>query len=175
MPSTTRPTLLLVDDEPDLLLSLQGLLRQEYQLFVADSGTAALKLFESETIQVVISDQRMPHMSGDELLAKIAEISPATVRILLTGYADIQDVIRALNTGGLFRYLTKPWDLDELLDVLQQAVVQYQRATEHEERQQRTQKFTDSVVEFLRSLPESDAVRRLLQQAQEIQDSGVPQ
>ena len=108
MASDKLPTLLLVDDEPDLLLSLQGLLRQEFQLFVADSGPAALAVIESETIQVVMTDQRMPEMSGDELLARIARLSPYTVCILLTGYADIQDVIRALNSGGLFRYLTKP-------------------------------------------------------------------
>ncbi|MEO2032929.1 MAG: response regulator [Planctomycetaceae bacterium] len=173
MNSITRPTLLLVDDEPDLLLSLQGLLRQEYSLFIAESGPSALKLFESETIQVVISDQRMPDMSGDELLAKISQVSPATVRILLTGYADIQDVIRALNTGGVFRYLTKPWDLDELLDVLQQAVAQYRQAIEQHDEQRRIQHFTNDVMAFLQTLPESDAARLLIRQAQELPDSGA--
>ena len=173
MTSITRPTLLIVDDEPDLLLSLQGLLRQEYRLLIAESGPSALELFESETIHVVISDQRMPEMSGDEVQAKIARLSPATVRILLTGYADIQDVIRALNTGGLFRYLTKPWDLDELMDVLQQAVAQYRLTIEQHEGQRRTQRFTSEVVAFLRTLPESDEVRLLIRQAQELPDSGA--
>ena len=113
-----RPTLLLVDDEPDLLMSLEGLLRQKFQLHTAESAEAALNIVDEIDIQIVMSDQRMPGMMGDALLAEIASRSPDTIRILLTGYADIQDVIRALNTGGLFRYLTKPWDLDELLDVL---------------------------------------------------------
>jgi response regulator RpfG family c-di-GMP phosphodiesterase len=161
--TNTRPTLLLVDDEPDLLLSLQGLLRQEFELYIANGGPAALEIIQSHTIQIVMSDQRMPGMSGDELLARIAQQSPNTVRILLTGYADIQDVIRALNTGGLFRYLTKPWDLDELIDVLQLAVEQYRQTIARIDRHQQTQTFTDDVVAFLQSQPESDQTANLIQ------------
>lgn len=161
--TNTRPTLLLVDDEPDLLLSLQGLLRQEFQLHIANDGPAALEIIRAHTIQIVMSDQRMPGMSGDELLAQIAEQSPNTVRILLTGYADIQDVIRALNTGGLFRYLTKPWDLDELMNVLQLAVEQYRQTIARIDRHQQTQGFTDDVVAFLQSLPQSDQISNFIQ------------
>ena len=171
MASDKLPTLLLVDDEPDLLLSLQGLLRQEFQLFVADSGPAALAVIESETIQVVMTDQRMPEMSGDELLARIARLSPYTVRILLTGYADIQDVIRALNSGGLFRYLTKPWDLDELMDVVRQAAAQYRRTAEQQERCRQTAQFHTDVIAFLRSLPESNSVDELIRRSHELWES----
>jgi len=171
MTSDKLPTLLLVDDEPDLLLSLQGLLRQEFQLFVADSGPAALAVIESETIQVVMTDQRMPEISGDELLARIARLSPYTVRILLTGYADIQDVIRALNSGGLFRYLTKPWDLDELMDVVRQAAAQYRQTAEQQERRRQTAQFHTDVIAFLRSLPESNSADELIRRGQELWES----
>lgn len=160
-----RPTLLLVDDEPDLLLSLQGLLRQKFRLHVADGGAAALEIIRSEPVQIIMSDQRMPKMSGDELLAQVAQISPDTVRILLTGYADIHDVIRALNTGGLFRYLTKPWDLDELMDVLDDAVGHHQQTIRQRERHECSRQFTQDVVAFLRQLPESDEVNELLRRA----------
>ncbi len=172
MTSDDRPTLLLVDDEPDLLLSLQGLLRQRFRLFVADGGAAALDIIRSEPVQVVMSDQRMPKMSGDELLAQIAQIAPDTIRILLTGYADIHDVIRALNTGGLFRYLTKPWDLDELMEVLDDAVDQYRRTLDQRERHQRSREFTRDVVALLRTLPDSDQVSQLLQRAETLLPSG---
>lgn len=168
MTSDQLPTLLLVDDEPDLLRSLQGLLRQKFQLFVADSGAAALEIIQSQPVQIVMSDQRMPKMSGDELLARIAQIAPDTVRILLTGYADIHDVIRALNTGGLFRYLTKPWDLDELMEVLEEAVEQYERTIHQRERHERSLQFTQDVVEFLRQQPESEQVQELLRRASDL-------
>ena len=138
---------------------------------MAESGPSALKIVEAETIHVVMSDQRMPQMSGDELLARIAQLSPATVRILLTGYADIQDVIRALNTGGLFRYLTKPWDLDELTEVLHQAVAHYRQTIERYDSRQRTQRFTREVLAFLRSLPESSTAQELIRQALELSNT----
>jgi len=162
MNSLERPTLLLVDDEPDLLLSLEGLLRQEFHLFTAQSGSDALQIVKNETIHVIMSDQRMPGMMGDELLAQVAKGSPATIRILLTGYADIQDVIRALNTGGLYRYLTKPWDLDELMEVLHDAAALY---AEHERRlaegTERIQ-FTRDILTFLKMQPQSDEITGLL-------------
>jgi response regulator RpfG family c-di-GMP phosphodiesterase len=170
MISPDHPTLLLVDDEPDLLLSLEGLLRQEFRLFTAGNGSEALRIVRTETIHVIMSDQRMPDMTGDELLAHVAKESPSTIRILLTGYADIQDVIRALNTGGLFRYLTKPWDLDELLAVLRDAVVVY---SQHQNRQQqdaeKTQ-FTHDILEFLEAQPQSDQVTRLIEHGQRLLD-----
>ncbi len=160
-----RPKLLLVDDEPDLLLSLEGLLRQEFQLFTAQSGPEALQIVREQTIQVIMSDQRMPGMMGDELLAQVAKDSPATIRILLTGYADIQDVIRALNTGGLYRYLTKPWDLDELLGVLQDAVLLYsQHKRRHELNMEKVQ-FTRDVLAFLETQPHSDQIAGLIDHA----------
>jgi len=162
MTSSDLPTLLLVDDEPDILLSLEGLLRREFRLFTAENGTDALQIVQAESIQVILSDQRMPDMMGDELLAQVARLSPATIRILLTGYADIQDVIRALNTGGLYRYLTKPWDLDELKSVLEDAVELYSQHQRREDLNREKMKFAEDILAFLQTLPISDEVTALI-------------
>lgn len=169
MSANNLPTLLLVDDEPDLLLSLEGLLRRSFRLFTADNGAAALEIVRAESIHIIMSDQRMPGMTGDQLLSQVAQDSPYTVRILLTGYADIQDVIRALNTGGLFRYLTKPWDLTELTDILQEAAEAYEAARLRRDRDNQTNKFTSEVISFLRDHQSTPAAVRLLQQAEALQ------
>jgi len=166
-----HPTLLLVDDEPDLLMSLEGLLRQKFQLHTAEDAEAALEIVDSQEIQVVMSDQRMPGMMGDALLAEISRRSPATIRILLTGYADIQDVIRALNTGGLFRYLTKPWDLDELLDVLNEAAELYRANQRQQARDEQSQRFIQQTMQFLETLPNSATQTALLEQGRGLSDS----
>ena len=168
MSDSDLPTLLLVDDEPDLLFSLEGLLRQRFHLFTATSGHEALDIVKQQTIQVIVSDQRMPGMTGDELLAQVARISPSTVRILLTGYADIQDVIRALNTGGVFRYLTKPWNLDELLDVLSEAAATWTSRRNDEQARQEIISFVHDVTGFLGNLPPDEETASLLQRAESL-------
>ena len=165
MTQSGRPTLLLVDDEPDLLYSLQGLLRQKFDLFVAENGEQALEYVRNQPMHVVMSDQRMPGMSGSQLLTEVNRISPATVRILLTGYADIHDVIAALNTGGLFRYLTKPWDLDELMQVLDDASQEYDTRIARTTRSRDIRRFLEDVSVHLQSQPASETVTSLLEQA----------
>jgi response regulator RpfG family c-di-GMP phosphodiesterase len=108
-------TLLLVDDEENILKSLQRLLRRDnYQIFIASSGQMGLELLKEHQINVIISDQRMPHMSGSEFLSQVKSVYPNTVRIMLSGYTDLDSVTEAINQGAIFRFLTKPWD-DELL------------------------------------------------------------
>lgn len=116
-----KPSILLVDDEPEILFSLQGLLRREFQLHVAESGKQALEILGSTPIDIIMTDQRMPGMTGIELMGEVRKRFPNSIRIVFTGYADIKAVIEAINSGGLFRYITKPWDPDDLLDVLRQA------------------------------------------------------
>jgi response regulator RpfG family c-di-GMP phosphodiesterase len=113
---------LLVDDEPEILYSLKGLLRREFNLFTAESGKQALEILGEHPIDVIMTDQRMPEMTGIELMGKVKATYPDAIRIVFTGYADIRAVIDAINNGGLFRYITKPWDPDDLIEVLQQAV-----------------------------------------------------
>src|SRR5262249_42863049 len=110
-----RPTLLVVDDEPEVLSSIHDLLRLEYPVITRGRGAGALDwLRSSETIHAVLSDQRMPGMSGVELLREAKTIRPETTRLLFTAHADIYAVIDAINQGHVFRYLVKPWDPDEL-------------------------------------------------------------
>jgi signal transduction histidine kinase len=125
-----RPTLLIVDDEPDVLDSLQHLFHRKFQIFRASSAREALAILESQPIQVILCDQRMPGTTGDELLSQVRARWPDTMRLLFTGYADIQAVTRAVNEGGIFRYILKPWDSSELESVLRQAVNQFELVAE---------------------------------------------
>jgi DNA-binding NtrC family response regulator len=120
-----KHSILLVDDEPEILESLKGLLRREFKLYTAESGREALEILENHTIHVVMTDQRMPEMTGVQLMRRVANVYPDAIRIVFTGYADIKAVIDAINSGGLYRYITKPWDPDELIDLLQDAAAKY--------------------------------------------------
>lgn len=114
-----KPKVLIVDDETEVLSSIADLLRKDFHIFTTCDVREALDLLASEkVISLVISDQRMPVMTGAELLAKVASISPDTARILLTGYADIEAVIEAVNQGQIVHYITKPWDAKKLLSLL---------------------------------------------------------
>lgn len=118
----TKPRILLVDDEERILRSLGMLLRMQYQVFATSDGHEALAILRREKIHVLISDQRMPIMSGTELLRQAREIAPDTIRILLTGYADADSAMEAVNEGEIFRYINKPWGPKELRDTIAQAV-----------------------------------------------------
>jgi DNA-binding NtrC family response regulator len=122
--------ILLVDDEPEILFSLRGLLRREFELYTAQSGAEALEILKKHPIHVIMTDQRMPEMTGVELLRRARGESPGAIRIVFTGYADIKSVVDAINHGQIYRYLTKPWDPDELTAMLHEACAQYDRMTE---------------------------------------------
>ena len=124
--------ILLVDDEPEILFSLKGLLRREFELHTAESGREALEILKEHPIHVVMTDQRMPEMTGVQLMQQVSDRHPEAIRIVFTGYADIKAVIDAINSGGLYRYITKPWDPDELIAVLHEAADKYDEVVEHE-------------------------------------------
>lgn len=113
--------ILFVDDEERILRSLALQFRREYQVLTESDPLRALERLKSERVQIIVSDQRMPQMSGAELLAQARQIAPDTLRILLTGYSDLDAAVEALNSGGIFRYLTKPWDQQEMAFTLRQA------------------------------------------------------
>ena len=119
---STKPRILLVDDEERILRTLTMLLRMQYQVFSTTDGHEALKIIQQEKINVLISDQRMPTMIGTELLEKAKQLSPNTVRILLTGYADVEAAMDSVNEGEIFRYINKPWGPKELRDTVADAV-----------------------------------------------------
>ncbi|MGP0066985.1 MAG: ATP-binding protein [Isosphaeraceae bacterium] len=120
-----RHTLLVVDDEVDVLDSLRHQFHRTYRVLTCPSGAQAIQLLEANEVEVILTDQRMPGMSGDMLLRQARELKPDTVRMLFTGYADIQAVINAVNEGHIFRYILKPWDTAELEGIIRQGIEQY--------------------------------------------------
>jgi response regulator RpfG family c-di-GMP phosphodiesterase len=120
-------TVLCVDDEPSILSALRRVLRAEgCRLLTANGGEEALSLLATEPVDVVVSDMRMPGMNGAELLTKVRENWPHTARILLTGYADMDATIAAINNGQIYRYIHKPWDEHELRLTVRQAAERQQ-------------------------------------------------
>jgi DNA-binding NtrC family response regulator len=113
--------ILFVDDEERILRSLALQFRREYEVLTETDPLRALERLQTEKVQIIVSDQRMPQMSGAELLAQAREIAPDTLRILLTGYSDLDAAVEALNSGGIFRYMTKPWNQQEMAFTLRQA------------------------------------------------------
>lgn len=113
--------ILFVDDEERILRSLALQFRRHYDVLTESDPLRALQRLREEHVHVLVSDQRMPQMSGAQLLAEAREIAPNTLRILLTGYSDLDAAVEALNNGGIFRYLTKPWDQQEMAFTLRQA------------------------------------------------------
>ena len=114
---------LCVDDEPNILSSLRRMLSLEgFQVSTAESGAAALALMEKEKFNVLLSDMQMPHMNGAQLFDAARQQHPHTMRVLLTGAADVNSAIAAINQGEIYRYLTKPWNDAELVGVLKSAI-----------------------------------------------------
>ncbi len=114
--------ILIVDDEPMILNALKRLFhRHEFSVLTAESGVEALKIMDSQPVSVVISDMKMPEMNGATFLGRVAISWPKTIRISLTGYADIEDTINVINEAGIFRYISKPWDDAELIEIIELA------------------------------------------------------
>jgi DNA-binding NtrC family response regulator len=124
--------ILVVDDEPEILYSLRGLLRMEFEVHTAESGQEAIEVLRRQPVHVVMTDQRMPEMTGVELMSQVRVEWPEAIRVVFTGYADIKAVIDAINLGHIFRYITKPWDPEELRAVLHQACEEYDRIVERQ-------------------------------------------
>lgn len=112
--SDKKITILYVDDEENNLISFKANFRLKYKVFIAISGDEALKILDKNPVDVIITDQRMPQMTGVQFLEKVLEKHPDPMRILLTGYADMSAVVDAVNKGKIFHYLTKPWNEEEL-------------------------------------------------------------
>ncbi len=117
-----KARILFVDDEKRVLNSMRGMFRRQYELFLATDGATAVKIAAENAIDVIVADQRMPGMSGTEVLGKVKELSPATIRILLTGYADPAAVESSINFGEVFRFLSKPCPPKTLRETLEVAI-----------------------------------------------------
>src|ERR1044071_1111887 len=123
--SKHRHTILVVDDEPDVVKSVKDLLRLDFRVLGATSAAEGMEILHKEEVHVVMTDQRMPATTGVEFLKHVRGEAPEAVRLLFTGYADIHAVIDAINQGNVYRYITKPWDPDELQTVIREACERY--------------------------------------------------
>jgi response regulator RpfG family c-di-GMP phosphodiesterase len=152
-PGTAAPegalSMLCVDDEPNILAALRRLFRPlGYRVLCADSGAAALAMLEVESVDLVISDMRMPAMNGAQFLAHVRARWPDTVRMLLTGYADVDTILAAINRGEVYRYITKPWDDNDILLLVRHALER--RVLERVKRE--LEQLTEQQNEQLRTL-----------------------
>ncbi|NUM79271.1 response regulator, partial [bacterium] len=112
MPENRKPKILIVDDEVEILKILKKTLEDDYEIITASKAKDALSKLDS--VKVILSDQRMPEMTGSEFLKKVRETHPDIVRIIMTGYSDMNALIESVNQGEIFRYMSKPWDMETL-------------------------------------------------------------
>lgn len=153
-----KQSILLVDDESDNLDALERLFRKKFEVLKALGGKEALGLLDDHSPAVIISDQRMPEMSGVDFLKKSINTHPDAIRILLTGYTDIESVISAINSGQIYKYVTKPWDPVDLLNTVEKACEKYELRSELKLKNQQL----EEAYEELKSLDESKTSFMLL-------------
>jgi signal transduction histidine kinase len=130
--AAARHSILVIDDEPDVVASVRDLLRLDYRVLGATRARDGISILGQEDVAVVMTDQRMPEMTGVELLRHVRESHPDITRLLFTGYADVRAVIDAINRGSVYRYITKPWDPDELHTIIRDAVERHDLVTERQ-------------------------------------------
>jgi DNA-binding NtrC family response regulator len=120
--SSHKPRILFVDDEPRILNTMRVLFRRSYDVLTANGGGEALELMRKHKVDVIVSDQRMPAMTGIEFLRQARDLQPNAMRVLLTGYSDLNSIIGSINEGEIFRFVNKPWLNEELADTVAKAV-----------------------------------------------------
>ena len=116
-------TVLFVDDEPRITSALRAIFRKEYNVLIANSGADALPILANQNVDVIVSDQRMPEMLGNELLAIVSQKYPQTMRILLTGFMDKQAIVNSINDGEVYRFINKPWNNEQMREVIAEAAL----------------------------------------------------
>ena len=142
-------TLLFVDDEPSILSSLQRLFRPKgFKILTAQSGDAGLAILDCENVDLVISDMRMPKMDGAQFLELVRAKKPDIMRLLLTGYADITATINAINKGEIYRHISKPWDDNDIVLIVNKALEHQALRGENQRLQQLTQRQNDELKEL---------------------------
>ena len=143
-----KPNILYVDDEMNNLISFKALFRLKYNIYIAQGGPDAIKILNENEINIIITDQRMPEMTGVEFLETILHDHPEPMRILLTGYSDLNAVIDAINKGKIFHYLSKPWNEEELETTIQRAFDIYKKRRMEKETNDKLL-VTNDQLEFL--------------------------
>ena len=127
MTPPTKHCLLIVDDEPNVCDSVHDLLRREFRVLKAHSAQEGYEQLQHEEVHIIMSDQRMPQISGVELLTKVKSRYPHAIRMLFTGFADLESIIAAINQGHVFQFVKKPWQPEELEAAVRQAAEEYDR------------------------------------------------
>lgn len=122
-----RHCLLVVDDEPHICEAVRDLLRREFRVLMANSAAQGAQIMSENDVHIVMTDQRMPHTTGVELLTSVRTRYPQAVRMLFTGFSDVESIIAAINQGHIFGFLRKPWEPEELEAAVREAAVEYDR------------------------------------------------
>lgn len=171
--SKTKCSLLVVDDEPYILSTLAALLSSEFEVLTADSGEAARQHFETRDIDLILTDQKMPRMSGVQLLEWVRANHPKTVRLLMTGFAELEEAVEAINRGQIFRYIFKPWRTEELLETLHSAARTFVLERSHEQLLLELQQVNDRLRNLNQELEQrvADRTAQLDQRSRELEDS----
>ena len=162
--------ILYVDDEEHNLISFEATFRREYKVYTAKSADEGMDIMREHEVDLVITDQRMPEMTGIQFLEKIAPEFPDTIRMILTGFSDIGVIIEAINSGRVFRYITKPWDENELRMTIENARQLYSLQISNRELmtslQQKVEEQEQTLRLFIRYVPEQ-VVKKTLENSQE--------
>jgi response regulator RpfG family c-di-GMP phosphodiesterase len=153
--------LLVVDDEPDVCDSIHDLLRRDFHVLKARSAADGYRLMQENEVHIVMTDQRMPQVSGVEMLASVRQGHPQAVRMLFTGYADLEAVIAAINQGHIYQFLKKPWHPEELQTAIRAAAAEYDRLVQEADEKERLRTELNNLRERVTAL--EGEVRRLRQ------------
>lgn len=148
----SKINVLYIDDEDNNLKSFRATLRRDFNVFTAIDGEAGLKIAKEEEVHVVIADQRMPGMSGTEFFERMIQINPDPIRILLTGYSDISSVIDAINKGEVYRFIDKPWNIEQIKNSIKNAADLFFMRRELKEKSEKLAKLHSEMNQFVYSL-----------------------
>ena len=154
MTAPTKHCLLVVDDEPDVCDSVHDLLRREFTVLKARSAAEGCKLLQQNVVHIIMTDQRMPQTTGVELLTKAITRHPRAVRMLFTGYADLEAIIAAINQGHVYHFLKKPWQPEDLEAAVRAASAEYDRLVEEAELHAHMQEEVENLRKRVTALEE---------------------
>ena len=154
MTPTSKHCLLVVDDEADVCDSVHDLLRREFRVLRATSAQDGFRLMQDEEVHIIMTDQRMPRVTGVELLERVKMRNPNAVRMLFTGYADLDSIVAAINQGHIFYFLKKPWQPEELLAAVRAAADEYDRLIAAAEEGQRLRSELSAILVRVTALEE---------------------
>lgn len=147
-----RHTLLVVDDEPDVCDSVHDLLRREFRVLKAPNAEEGFRILQENEVHIIMTDQRMPKVTGVELLSRVRSGNPHAVRMLFTGYADLESIISAINQGHIFKFLKKPWQPEELEAAVRDAALEYDRLVEQTDLMERLKNELDQLRQRVAAL-----------------------